>query len=315
MLNRRSIRIKVLQHIYSFGHNVDLTEDVEGLKTNTLANLKSSISSIDTYYIQVIVLALNFKEIDFKNKGLKKKNQLNFNLSQNKILDLFQKKSVIKNEIISFNSSLASELELFKDWYKLLKNETFFEIYNKQDSPSVDDDIKFVKDLIFVFILKNEDINSFFESRNIHWDIDKQIIRSMLKKSIGSLNSSDFNTFAVASLSENINEDIEFASSLFECVVSNTDKYDSYVKKFVKNWDIDRISKMDLSIIRLGIAEMTSFNHIPVKVTINECIDLAKNFSSPKSGKFVNGLLDVISLNLQETGQIKKTGKGLIDNK
>tara|TARA_Y100000996_G_scaffold396222_1_gene362111 strand:- start:516 stop:1463 length:948 start_codon:yes stop_codon:yes gene_type:complete len=315
MLNRRSIRIKVLQHIYSFGHNVDLTEDVEGLKTNTLANLKSSISSIDTYYIQVIVLALNFKEIDFKNKGLKKKNQLNFNLSQNKILDLFQKKSVIKNEIISFNSSLVSELELFKDWYKLLKNETFFEIYNKQDSPSVDDDIKFVKDLIFVFILKNEDINSFFESRNIHWDIDKQIIRSMLKKSIGSLNSSDFNTFAVASLSENINEDIEFASSLFECVVSNTDKYDSYVKKFVKNWDIDRISKMDLSIIRLGIAEMTSFNHIPVKVTINECIDLAKNFSSPKSGKFVNGLLDVISLNLQETGQIKKTGKGLIDNK
>ena len=315
MLNRRSIRIKVLQHIYSFGHNVDLTEDVEGLKTNTLANLKSSISSIDTYYIQVIVLALNFKEIDFKNKGLKKKNQLNFNLSQNKILDLFQKKSVIKNEIISFNSSLVSELELFKDWYKLLKNETFFEIYNKQDSPSVDDDIKFVKDLIFVFILKNEDINSFFESRNIHWDIDKQIIRSMLKKSIGSLNSSDFNTFAVASLSENINEDIEFASSLFECVVSNTDKYDSYVKKFVKNWDIDRISKMDLSIIRLGIAEMILFNHIPVKVTINECIDLAKNFSSPKSGKFVNGLLDVISLNLQETGQIKKTGKGLIDNK
>ena len=315
MLNRRSIRIKVLQHIYSFGHNVDLTEDVEGLKTNTLANLKSSISSIDTYYIQVIVLALNFKEIDFKNKGLKKKNQLNFNLSQNKILDLFQKKSVIKNEIISFNSSLVSELELFKDWYKLLKNETFFEIYNKQDSPSVDDDIKFVKDLIFVFILKNEDINSFFESRNIHWDIDKQIIRSMLKKSIGSLNSSDFNTFAVASLSENINEDIEFASSLFECVVSNTDKYDSYVTKFVKNWDIDRISKMDLSIIRLGIAEMISFNHIPVKVTINECIDLAKNFSSPKSGKFVNGLLDVISLNLQETGQIKKTGKGLIDNK
>ena len=72
---------------------------------------------------------------------------------------------------------------------------------------------------------------------------------------------------------------------------------------------------MDLSIIRLGIAEMTSFSNIPVKVTINECIDLAKNFSSQKSGKFVNGLLDVISLNLLKKGQIKKTGKGLIDNK
>ena len=315
MLNRRSIRIKVLQHIYSFGHNVRLTEDVEDLRSNTLLNLKSSISSIDTYHIQVIILALIFQEIDLKKKALQKKNKLNFNLSQNKILELFKKKSVIKNEIFSFKSSLSSELELLKDWYKLLKSETFFDTYNKKDSPSIEDDIEFVKGLIFVFILKNEDINSFFESRNIYWDIDKQIIRSMLKKSIGSLNSTDFNTFAVASLSENIKEDIEFASSLFDCVVSNTDKYDSYVKKFVKNWDIDRISKMDLSIIRLGIAEMTSFNHIPVKVTINECIDLAKNFSSPKSGKFVNGLLDVISLNLLEIGQIKKTGKGLIDNK
>ncbi len=315
MLNRRSIRIKVLQHIYSFGHNVRLIEDVESLKSNTLVNLRNSITNIDTYYIRVIVIALNFQEIENKKKALNKKNQLTFNLSQNKILELLKKKAAINNEMVSFNSTLSSELELFKDWYKLLKREAFFQAYYKKDNPSIEEDIEFIKDLIFTFILKNEDINSFFESRNIYWDIDKQIIRSMLKKSLGSLNSSDFNTFAVASLSDNIKEDIEFASSLFDLVVSNTDKYDSYVKKFVKNWDIDRISRMDLSIIRLGIGEMTSFKDIPVKVTINECIDLAKDFSSPKSGKFVNGLLDVISLNLQEIGQIKKTGKGLIDNK
>ena len=102
---------------------------------------------------------------------------------------------------------------------------------------------------------------------------------------------------------------------MYECVVSKSKEFDSYINDFVKNWELDRISRMDLSIIRLGIAEMTSFSYIPVKVTINECIDLAKNFSSQKSGKFVNGLLDVISLNLLEKGQIKKTGKGLIDNK
>ena len=102
---------------------------------------------------------------------------------------------------------------------------------------------------------------------------------------------------------------------MYECVVSKSKEFDSYINDFVKNWELDRISRMDLSIIRLGIAEMTSFSYIPVKVTINECIDLAKNFSSQKSGKFVNGLLDVISLNLLGKGQIKKTGKGLIDNK
>ena len=108
MLNRRSIRIKVLQHIYSFGHNVRLTEDVEDLRSNTLLNLKSSISSIDSYHIQVIILALIFQEIDIKKKSSQKKNKLNFNLSQNKILELFKKKSVIKNEIFSFKSSLTS---------------------------------------------------------------------------------------------------------------------------------------------------------------------------------------------------------------
>ena len=102
---------------------------------------------------------------------------------------------------------------------------------------------------------------------------------------------------------------------MYECVVSKSKEFDSYINDFVKNWELDRISRMDLSIIRLGIAEMTSFSYIPVKVTINECIDLAKNFSSQKSGKFVNGLLDVISLNLLKKGQIKKTGNGLIDNK
>ena len=188
-------------------------------------------------------------------------------------------------------------------------------IYNNLENPTFNDDLEFVRKLILSFFLKNEDINSFFEARNIYWDIDKQIIRSMLKKTFESLNSRDFNTFAVASLSENIEEDIKFACSLYECVVSKSKEFDSYINDFVKNWELDRISRMDLSIIRLGIAEMTSFSYIPVKVTINECIDLAKNFSSQKSGKFVNGLLDVISLNLLKKGQIKKTGKGLIDNK
>ena len=137
----------------------------------------------------------------------------------------------------------------------------------------------------------------------------------MLKKTVKSMNSSNFNTFAVASLSEDIKEDLKFASSLFDIVVQNTSEYDKYIKKYAKNWDLERITLMDRSILRMGIGEMTSFSNIPVKVTINECIDIAKNYSSPKSGKFINGLLDVISLNLHKESKIIKSGKGLIDNK
>jgi len=309
-----------LQHIYSYEHNLGLSDDIDSLKSHTLEDLKKSIYNIDSFLYQFLSLSLSFLEIDSRKreinkKSLTKKNKLKFNLSNNKVLEFLGENKKIKSEIINFKSSLGSEGELIKDWYNLLIKESFFTEYNNLESPTFNDDLEFVRKLILSFFLKNEDINSFFESRNIYWDIDKQIIRSMLKKTFESLNSRDFNTFAVASLSENIEEDIDFACSLYECVVSKSKEFDSYISDFVKNWELDRISRMDLSIIRLGIAEMTFFNYIPVKVTINECIDLAKNFSSPKSGKFVNGLLDVISLNLQEKGQIKKTGKGLIDNK
>ena len=309
-----------MQHIYSYEHNLGLSDDIDSLKSHTLEDLKKSIYNIDSFLYQFFSLSLSFLEIDSRKreinkKSLTKKNKLKFNLSNNKVLEFLGKNKKIKSEIINFKSSLGSEGELIKDWYNLLIKESFFTEYNNLESPTFNDDLEFVRKLILSFFLKNEDINSFFESRNIYWDIDKQIIRSMLKKTFESLNSRDFNTFAVASLSENIEEDIDFACSLYEYVVSKSKEFDSYISDFVKNWELDRISRMDLSIIRLGIAEMTFFNYIPVKVTINECIDLAKNFSSPKSGKFVNGLLDVISLNLQEQGQIKKTGKGLIDNK
>ena len=137
----------------------------------------------------------------------------------------------------------------------------------------------------------------------------------MIKKTIESLNSSNFNTFAFANLSEDIKDDINFASSLFESIVDHTSEYDEYIIKNSKNWKIDRISLMDKSILRMGIGEMVNFSNIPIKVTMNECIDIAKNYSTPKSGLFINGVLDVISLNLQKKGMINKSGKGLIDNK
>jgi N utilization substance protein B len=169
--------------------------------------------------------------------------------------------------------------------------------------------------LIVKFLFKNNDIQKSFEEENIFWNEDFLIIKSMIKKTLKTLNSSNFNTFATASLSEDIKDDIKFACSLFDCVIDNSTEYDGHISKYAKNWDIERISLMDRTILRMGIGEMVNFSNIPVKVSINECIDIAKNYSSPKSGKFINGLLDVISLNLLKEKKIIKTGKGLIDNK
>ena len=129
------------------------------------------------------------------------------------------------------------------------------------------------------FFFKNNDIQKSFEEENIFWNEDFLIIKSMIKKTLKTLNSSNFNTFATASLSEDIKDDIKFACSLFDCVIDNSTEYDGHISKYAKNWDIERISLMDRTILRMGIGEMVNFSNIPVKVSINECIDIAKNYS------------------------------------
>ena len=117
MLNRRSIRIKVLQHIYSYEHNVGLSDDIDLLKSHTLEDLKKSISNIDSFLYQLLSLSLSFREIDSRKrkineKSLTKKNKLKFNFSNNKVLEFLGENEKIKSEIIDFKSSLGSEEEL-----------------------------------------------------------------------------------------------------------------------------------------------------------------------------------------------------------
>mgnify|MGYP005700827595 FL=1 len=164
MLNRRSIRIKVLQLIYSYEHNVGLSDDINSLKSHTLEDLKKSISNIDSFLYQLLSLSLSFREIDSRKreineKSLTKKNKLKFNFSNNKVFEFLGENEKIKSETIDFKSSLGSEEELIKDWYKLLIKESFFNEYNNLENPTFNDDLEFARKLILSFFLKNEDIN------------------------------------------------------------------------------------------------------------------------------------------------------------
>lgn len=320
MLNRRNLRVKVLQLLYSYYNQSEYSSDLEELQRNLSKELSLSIKNIDKYFYDILSVVIVFMDINLEKKEIAKvekikKSPSRFNLSQNPIIKFIKSNSSIIDGLISHNNKWDKKWDHLRDWYKILTEEEFYKDYISIENSNFEEDYSFFKTLILSFIIKNEEINKFFEKKDIYWHQDKIIIRSMLKKTIQSLNSTNFNTFAIASLSDDIEEDITFACSLFENVTHNTQEYDAYIKKYAKNWDIDRISLMDKSIIRMGIGEMVYFNNIPVKVTINECIDIAKDFSSPKSGNFVNGLLDVISLNLQKSKKINKTGKGLIDNK
>ena len=282
--------------------------------------MDKSIREIEKNFYDLLSISIILKKINEEKREIAKnekikKSKSRFNLSDNKAVNFIETNSKVIDGLIKYENKWNKETEEIRVWYKILLEEDFYKEYIRIDNPTFDDDYNFFAELILKFLIKNEVIVKFFEENNIFWSEDFLIVRSMLKKTVKSMNSSNFNTFAVASLSEDIKEDLKFASSLFDIVVQDTGEYDVYIKKYAKNWDLERITLMDRSILRMGIGEMLTFSNIPVKVTINECIDIAKNYSSPKSGKFINGLLDVISLNLHKEGKIIKSGKGLIDNK
>lgn len=320
MINRRTLRVKVLQLLYSFYHQSIQSDDNLKLQLKISNELDKSIREIEKNFYDLLSISIVFKKINEEKREIAKnekikKSKSRFNLSDNKFLNFIETNKEVIDGLIKYENRWDKETEEIRVWYKILLEEDFYKNYTKIDNPTLEDDYSFFSELTLKFLIKNEFVVKFFEENNIFWSEDFLIVRSMLKKTVKSMNSSNFNTFAVASLSEDIKEDLKFASSLFDIVVQDTSEYDVYIKKYAKNWDLERITLMDRSILRMGIGEILTFSNIPMKVTINECIDIAKNYSSPKSGKFINGLLDVISLNLHKEGKIIKSGKGLIDNK
>ena len=320
MINRRSLRVKVLQLLFSYYNQVVYKEDKKKLQLEISKQLHQSILDIEKPYFEVISLLIVLKNINEEKKQIAKKELIKkstsrFNLSGNRIINFLEKNTQIIDGLIKHKNGWNTKTEKIRNWYNVLLQEEFYKNYVTIEKPKFEEDFDFLQNLIIKFLFKNNDIQKSFEEENIFWNEDFLIIKSMIKKTLKTLNSSNFNTFATASLSEDIKDDIKFACSLFDCVIDNSTEYDGHISKYAKNWDIERISLMDRTILRMGIGEMVNFSNIPVKVSINECIDIAKNYSSPKSGKFINGLLDVISLNLLKEKKIIKTGKGLIDNK
>ena len=320
MINRRSLRVKVLQLLFSYYNQVVYKEDKKKLQLEISKQLHQSILDIEKPYFEVISLLIVLKNINEEKKQIAKKELIKkstsrFNLSDNRIINFLEKNTHIIDGLIKHKNGWNTKTEKIRNWYNVLLLEEFYKNYITIEKPKFEEDFDFLQNLIVKFLFKNNDIQKSFEEENIFWNEDFLIIKSMIKKTLKTLNSSNFNTFATASLSEDIKDDIKFACSLFDCVIDNSTEYDGHISKYAKNWDIERISLMDRTILRMGIGEMVNFSNIPVKVSINECIDIAKNYSSPKSGKFINGLLDVISLNLLKEKKIIKTGKGLIDNK
>jgi N utilization substance protein B len=164
-------------------------------------------------------------------------------------------------------------------------------------------------------ILGKTVINDFFEEEVLRWAEDKDIVKGMVEKTIKSFDPEAKTPLTLHTLSINWDDDKAFIENLYDTTASLDVKYKELIANNTRNWEVDRLPLTDRVILEMAIAELLIFPNIPVKVSMNEYIELAKNYSTPNSRQFINGILDVIAKELKDSGTLKKSGRGLIDNK
>lgn len=153
-------------------------------------------------------------------------------------------------------------------------------------------------------------MTEFFEEKDLNWNLNKDVVKSMSTKTFKIEALEDLSLQPLALQWE---DDKSFFEDLYEFTIDSDKDLNGWVEAQTKNWESDRLAMTDFILLKMAIAEMIKFPSIPVKVSINEYIELAKNYSTPKSGQFINGILDEISIRLMSEKIIQKSGRGLID--
>ncbi len=236
------------------------------------------------------------------------------NLVNNKAIKLLSNNKELKNTIIKSNLNWSAYEKELKSWLRIMiKPSNNFDTYARIENPTFEEDKEIIQYIAKSILFKNETINDFFELIDLRWSENKPILKSLLTKTIKGLEEGE--AFELLELSYNWEEDLNFFETIYNTTLTQEDTYEKLIAAKSKNWDVDRIASTDMVMLEMAVQEMINFPSIPVKVTINEYIEISKRYSTPKSKQFLNGVLDVIAVDLQKEGVIKKSGRGLIDNK
>ena len=232
----------------------------------------------------------------------------------NPIVKQLKSSEILQKEVARASISWDTEHQDIKTWYRdqirtAESLQHFFGGPKQEDTPDNDVVLELFKRVIF----KNEVIASYLERSHLHWVENQPIVKSMVVKTIKALQDGD--DFELAELTKNGEDDFKFLERLFTDTLNKNEFLEEIIQSKTMNWDVDRIALTDRVILKVALVEMMNSPSIPVKVSINEAIEISKMYSTPKSKQFVNGVLDVLSNELTSRGKIRKSGRGLIDNK
>ena len=312
MINRRHIRIKVMQSAYAL-----LLSKNDKLDTQE-RYLNQSIERLHELYIlhlQLLITLLEkagFLNLASKDKFLQSSSPLDNspNFANNRVLHQIKKGVLLKDYPLDKNKpNWKNQKELIDIvWRKIQKNNKFIE-YMSLDQTDYQIDKRIVLSIYKNIIAPNEKLAEFYEDEVISWTDDIPFVNTWIVNNLNKLNKST--PFTPDKLYKDL-EDKIFALELFRKTILNFSKYEKDIDAKTPNWDTDRITKIDKLLIVMGITEFFHFPSIPTKVSINEYIEIAKDYATPKSSFFINGVLDKLLVDYTNDKKIHKSGRGLL---
>jgi len=316
MISRRYLRIKTMQALYA--HSMKPYEDVLSAQNTLVKTVKNS-------YVLFLWLFSILPEVTFyrKNKLEDLRNKHNPTPE-----DLNPNTKFVDNQVIAQIEDNVFLQPMFKanhiDWsndgdfiprlFHIIEETDFYKAYMENPSRSYEEDKKLVLDIIEQILGEDDHIRWFFSEKDTNWLDDYDEALMMFYKNVSKFKLKDGNENKIQPLYKDAKEDEQFLRDLFKKTIQHEDEYEELIEAKLQNWELERVIGMDILLMKMAICEFLEFPTIPIKVTMNEYIDMAKLYSSDKSQKFINGILDRLIVDFKAEGKIVKTGIGLYQN-
>ncbi len=313
MVSRRLIRIKTFQIVFSQYANNELDFNI------AYKNLKQSISKTQDLYFSMLNLLVSIKnlaeekiEIN-KRKRLPTETDLNpqMNFVRNKMFDKIENNLQYQRFMKDDSLNWRNKPEFVEKLYKQLIEQKEYKIYQYTQNPNLKADKKIIYYILETIIGNSDEIVSILEEEHIYWTEDFEFVINNVLKTIRIWKDNMPEDEIISTLYKN-DDDKQFAFDLLKAVLENHDKHLELIDKHTQNWEVERIIQIDIILMEMALAELINMPSIPVKVSLDEYIELSKYYSSSKSKVFINGVLDKLIEELKESGEIQKKGRGLI---
>ena len=307
MINRDIIRRKAVQLTYAYFQNG--YHNIENAEKEFLFSLSKAYHLYNTLLLLVVaVTKMARKRYDVAAARADREGQErpSDRFAFNKFATQLEENTMLRTFVEEQRNVWDDKVEFVKNLFLRIEESEMYQEFMASDDDSYDAHRELWRKIYKYFVEDNEDLNALLEEESLYWNDDKEIVDSFVLKTIKRFDEKNGKNQELLPEYTDV-EDREYARRLFRAAIMNSDQYQRYMTEASRNWDFSRLAYMDVVIMQLAIAEMLTFPAIPVSVTLNEYVGLAKEYSTGRSAGYINGMLDTIARHLINTNKMHKT--------